>query len=48
MQCYKTTMLQSKRLNIRELELKDINNVHQLHSLPETDEFNTLGIPETI
>ena len=48
MQCYKTTMLKSKRLNIRELELKDINNVHQLHSLPETDEFNTLGIPETI
>ena len=41
-------MLKSKRLNIRELELKDINNVHQLHSLPETDEFNTLGIPETI
>jgi RimJ/RimL family protein N-acetyltransferase len=21
---------------------------HQLHSLPETDEFNTLGIPDTI
>jgi RimJ/RimL family protein N-acetyltransferase len=41
-------MLKSKRLNIRELELKDINNVHILHSLSETDEFNTLGIPETI
>ncbi len=41
-------MLHTKRLNIRELELTDINNVHQLHSLPETDEFNTLGIPETI
>ena len=26
----------------------DIDNVHALHSLPETDEFNTLGIPETI
>ena len=23
-------------------------NVHELHSLPETDEFNTLGIPENI
>ena len=41
-------MLKTKRLQIRELKLKDINNVHQLHALPETDEFNTLGIPETI
>lgn len=41
-------MLKTERLNIRELELKDIINVHELHSLPETDEFNTLGIPETI
>ena len=41
-------MLQTKRLNIRELEWIDIDNIHQLHSLPETDEFNTLGIPETI
>src|SRR3954465_5730959 len=41
-------MLKTDRLNIRELELKDIDNVHQLHSLPETDEFNTLGIPVTI
>ncbi|MEO6135670.1 MAG: GNAT family protein [Ginsengibacter sp.] len=41
-------MLQTKRLHIRELNLKDIHNVHQLHSLPETDEFNTLGIPGTI
>jgi ribosomal-protein-alanine N-acetyltransferase len=41
-------MLKTNRLNIRELDLNDINNVHKLHSLPETDEFNTLGIPETI
>ena len=41
-------MLTTIRLNIREIELKDIDNVHQLHSLSETDEFNTLGIPETI
>ena len=41
-------MLKTARLNIRELDLEDLNNVHQLHSLPETDEFNTLGIPETI
>jgi ribosomal-protein-alanine N-acetyltransferase len=41
-------MLKTKRLNIRELTTIDIENVHKLHSLPETDEFNTLGIPEDI
>jgi len=41
-------MLKTNRLNIRELTFADIDNVHELHSLPETDEFNTLGIPETI
>ncbi len=41
-------MLKTKRLNIRELIFADIDNVHKLHSLPETDEFNTLGIPENI
>ncbi len=41
-------MLKTNRLNIRELTFDDIDHVHKLHSLPETDEFNTLGIPETI
>lgn len=41
-------MLHTKRLYIRELELKDIGNTHILHSLPEIDEFNTLGIPDSI
>lgn len=41
-------MLKTKRLHIRELTSADIENVHKLHSLPETDEFNTLGIPENI
>jgi len=41
-------MLKTKRLNIRELTNLDIDNVHALHSLPETDQFNTLGIPENI
>jgi len=41
-------VIKTNRLNIRELTFADINNVHNLHSLPETDEFNTLGIPETI
>lgn len=41
-------MLTTNRLNIRELTFADIDHVHKLHSLPETDEFNTLGIPENI
>lgn len=41
-------ILNTNRLNIQEIELTDIDNVHILHSLTETDEFNTLGIPETI
>src|SRR6185295_15709802 len=40
--------LQTERLNIKELSLADLEAIHQLHSLPETDEFNTLGIPATI
>ncbi|EOR95825.1 acetyltransferase, gnat family [Arcticibacter svalbardensis MN12-7] len=41
-------MLKTNRLNIKEITFDNMNNVHKLHSLPETDEFNTLGIPETI
>lgn len=41
-------VLQTNRLTIRELTIADIDNVHELHSLPETDAFNTLGIPENI
>jgi RimJ/RimL family protein N-acetyltransferase len=40
--------LQTERLLLQELSLADLDNVHQLHSLPEVDAFNTLGIPETI
>ena len=40
--------LQTDRFIIRDLGFGDLENIHQLHSLPETDEFNTLGIPETI
>lgn len=37
--------LKTNRLILRELELADIDKIHTLHSLPETDEFNTMGIP---
>jgi ribosomal-protein-alanine N-acetyltransferase len=40
--------LKTPRLTIKELSPEDIPNVHALHSLPETDRFNTLGIPEDI
>jgi [ribosomal protein S5]-alanine N-acetyltransferase len=40
--------LLTNRLNIRDVLLSDIDNIHSLHSLPETDKFNTLGIPESV
>ena len=40
--------LKSERLNLVEISLSDLENIHQLHSLPETDKYNTLGIPASI
>lgn len=40
--------LKSARLDLRPVTLLDLENIHQLHSLPETDKFNTLGIPENM
>ena len=40
--------LQTKRLVFRDVSTDDLINIHHLHSLPETDEFNTLGIPASI
>ena len=39
---------ETQRLYFRQVSTDDVNNIHELHSLPETDKFNTLGIPETI
>ncbi|AEA45836.1 GNAT family N-acetyltransferase [Fluviicola taffensis] len=39
-------ILKTNRLVLLELNLADIDKIHTLHSLPETDEFNTMGIPE--
>lgn len=41
-------VLKSERLTLKELDLGDLNKIHELHSLPETDEFNTMGIPANI
>src|SRR4051812_7450109 len=38
----------TERLNIKDLSLDFLEDIHRLHSLPEVDEFNTLGIPGTL
>ena len=40
--------LQTGRLVLSPISLGDLQPIHELHSLPETDKFNTLGIPENI
>ena len=40
--------LQTDRLKMKELSLFLLDDIHQLHLLPQTDEFNTLGIPDTL
>ena len=40
--------LHTARLLLRELTPADLEAVHRLHSLPEVDEFNTLGIPDSL
>jgi ribosomal-protein-alanine N-acetyltransferase len=44
---YAFMQFQTKRLTLREVSLADLTAIHELLSLPETDQFNTLGIPET-
>lgn len=44
----KDIKLSSQRLNLRSITFTDLEKVHLLHSLPETDKFNTLGIPEDL
>lgn len=38
----------TERLKIADVSLADLNDIHQLHSMPEVDKFNTLGIPANI
>lgn len=40
--------LRSDRIKLRLISSSDLESIHILHSLPETDEFNTLGIPNNI
>lgn len=34
------------RMFIKEVTMENVYDIDQLHLLPETDQFNTLGIPE--
>ena len=40
--------LESIRLLLKEISWDDLENIHRLHSFPEVDEFNTLGLPKNI
>ncbi len=38
----------SNRLKLTEISRADLEDIHRLHSFPEVDEFNTLGIPQSM
>jgi [ribosomal protein S5]-alanine N-acetyltransferase len=40
--------IETERLILLEVTIKDLEHIHQLNSIPEVDESNTLGIPKTI
>ena len=40
--------IESDRLVLKEIGWKDLNDIHRLHSFPEVDKYNTLGIPKSI
>ncbi len=41
-------MINSASLRLRYIRYDDLDSIHHLHSLPETNKYNTLGIPEHI
>ena len=44
----KNMELASERILLKEITWDDIEYIHLLHSIPEVDEFNTLGLPKNI
>tara|TARA_R110002126_G_scaffold71588_3_gene179485 strand:- start:611 stop:1168 length:558 start_codon:yes stop_codon:yes gene_type:complete len=38
----------SDRLKLRLIQFSDLDAIHVLHSIPEVDKYNTLGIPNSI
>lgn len=44
----KTISLETERLLLIEISPDDLEMIHRLHSYPEVDEFNTIGIPKSL
>jgi len=42
------TAIETKRIRLRLIDIADLTSIHTLHSLPETDKYNALGIPNSI
>lgn len=42
------TEIRTERIRLRLVDISDLDSIHTLHSLPETDKFNALGIPNSI
>jgi ribosomal-protein-alanine N-acetyltransferase len=40
--------LTTTRLHLREVHPSDVPAIHALNSIPEVDEYNTLGLPESV
>ena len=40
--------LQTPRLLLKEINADDLDDIHALNSIPEVDEYNTLGLPESV
>ena len=40
--------IETKRLLLTEISWEDLENIHHIHSVPEVDKFNTLGIPKDL
>jgi len=43
-----STQFESDRMLFTEISWDDLESVYELESMPEVDEFNTIGIPENI
>lgn len=40
--------LETSRLRLRLVTLSDLDSMHEIQSFPESDRYNTLGIPENL
>ena len=38
----------TERLELKEITFDDLDMIHRLHSVPEVDEYNTIGIPKSL